>query len=212
MKNVKLFLLLTFFALALNACAVGNTHRYHDTVADIKASNTIVIAVATHDQREYVISGRKNPDFVGLSRGGYGNPFNVSTASEKPLAEDMTQSIANSLAKKGFKAVPVTVVHTDNRQAVIDKLRAADGERMLIFTLTEWKSDTYMNTALIYDVKAEVLDRNGKTIAEREIKGRDDLGGSFMNPPSHAKEAVPVAFKEKIEKLLNSSEIEAALR
>jgi hypothetical protein len=33
-----------------------------------------------------------------------------------------------------------------------------------------------------------------------------------MNPPQHAKEAVPVAFKAKIEKILNSPEIESALR
>jgi hypothetical protein len=43
------------------------------------------------------------------------------------------------------------------------------------------------------------------------IKGSDDLKGSFWDPPAHAKEAVPIAFREKIEKLLNSTEIEAAL-
>jgi hypothetical protein len=69
-----------------------------------------------------------------------------------------------------------------------------------------------MNTSLTYDIKAEVLDREGKTIAETRIHGKDDLSGSAWNPPAHAKEAVPVAFKGKIEKILNSPEIEAALK
>lgn len=212
MEKVKLVFFVACCALVLNGCAFGNTHRYHDTIASINASGTIAIGVATHDQREYVVSGRKNPDFIGLQRGGYGNPFDVSTARGNPLAEDMTQSIVNSLVKKGFKAIPVLVTHADERQSVIDKLKVAGGERLLIFTLTEWKSDTFQNTALIYDIKAEVLEQAGKTMAEKEIKGKDDLGGSFWNAPAHAKKAIPIAFREKIEKLLNSSEIEAALR
>ncbi len=212
MKNVILVLLISCCAIVLNGCAIGNKHRYNNTVADINATGTIAIAVATHDQREYVLSQWKNPDFVGLQRGGYGNPFNVRTASGKPLAEDMTQSVVNSLAKKGFRAIPVLVAPADKRQSVIDKLKAAGGERLLVFTLTEWKSDTAMNTALIYDIKAEVLDREGKTMAEKEIKRKDNLGGSFWNSAGYAKKAVPKAFREKIEKLLNNTEIEVALR
>ncbi|MEK6742340.1 MAG: hypothetical protein AABZ15_01950 [Nitrospirota bacterium] len=208
----KLVLLIAYCAAVLSGCAIGNTHRYHDTLADINFSGSITIAVATHDQREYVLSGVKEPDFVGLSRGGFGNPFNINTESGKQLAEDMTLSIANSLGKKGFKVVPVLVPHSDQRQAVVGKLKGAGGERLLIFTLSEWKSDTYMNTALLYDIKAEVLNKEGTTLAQKSLNGKDDLGGSFMNPPQHAKEAVPVAFKEKIEKLLKSPEIEAALR
>ena len=153
---------------SLAACAVGNTHRYQDTVADVERTGTIAIVVTTHDQRQYVVSGNKGQDFVGLQRGGFGNPFDVRTDSGNALASDMTQSLINSLSKKGFKAVPVPVAPTDDQQTVMNKLKASGGERFLILTLTEWKSDTYNNTALIYDIKAAILDSEGKTLGGKD--------------------------------------------
>jgi hypothetical protein len=209
-------LLRTFFVgcliVSLTACAVGNRHRYHNIVAEIQMTSTIAVAVTTHDQREYIVSGQKSRDFVGLQRGGYGNPFSVTTDSGNALADDMTRSLVNSLARKGFKTVLISVAPADDRQTVINKLKSSGTERFLILTLTEWKSDSYVNTALIFDIKAEVLDRDGKTLGKRELKGRDNLGGSVLNPPAHAMEAVPAAFKEKIEKLLNSQEIVATFQ
>lgn len=204
--------LIVFCLVVLSGCAIGNTHQYADTLANINYAGSTAIAVATCDNREYVLSGGKNPDFVGLSRGGFANPFNVNTSSGKSLAEDMTISISNSLASKGFKPIPVVVSHADQKRSVIEKLQISGGERLLILTLTEWKSDTYMNTALLYDIKMEVLNREGATMNQKELKGKDNLGGSFMNPPQHAKEVVPIAFRNKIELLLNSPEIAAALK
>lgn len=211
MKNARFVFLFVGCIAIMSGCAVGNTHRYHDTIAQINATGSNAIVVATHDQREYVLSGKKDASFVGVQRGGFGNPFSITTASGKPLAEDMTQAIVNSLANKGFKSIPVAVGHQEDRQAVISKLKTAGGERFVIFTLKQWRSDTYQNTRLDYDVKAEVVDLEGNTVAEKQISGSDDLKGSVLNPPKHAKKAVPVAFKEKIEILLNSEKISAAL-
>lgn len=215
MRHGNIFRFLVFcLAVIAGGCAVGNKHNYHETIADINVQGSMSIAVTTSDQRQYVLSGEKRPHFVGLSRGGFGNPFGIGTESGKPLAEDMTQSIANSLAKKGFKVTPVMVdPPTANRQLFIDKLKATNADHYFILTLIEWKSDTYSSTSLLYDLKAEVLDREGKTLAVNTIQGKDDLGGAWgWNPPAYAKEAVPKAFKEKIEKLLNSPEMEASLR
>jgi hypothetical protein len=87
------------------------------------------------------------------------------------------------------------------------KMRETKGKRLLLLTLNEWQSDTYTNTGLSYDVKLEVLDSNGYKLTEKVIKGDDNLGGSAWNPPSHAREVIPKAFKEKLEALLNSEEI-----
>lgn len=142
-----------------------------------------------------------------MQRGGWGNPFNVTTASGKPLAEDITTSICNSLSSKGFKAVAVSVSYSDSRDKIMEKMREAQSERLLLLTLNEWYSDTYTNTGLSYDVKIEVFDTNGNRLAEKRTKGDDNLGGDFWNPPAHAKEAIPKAFKEKLEALLNNEEI-----
>ncbi len=196
------------FALFLaSGCAVGNKHNYADVIADIKESGSSSISVATHDQRPYIVDGQKRPQFVGLQRGGFGNPFNVSTENNKPLAENITDVITASLAKKGFHAVPVAVSSSDNAEAVLEKSKAAGTDRSIIVTLREWKADTYGNVALIYDVGMSIYSKEGQRLGEKNIKGRDNLGGSSWNPPAHAKEAVPAAYKLKLEELLNSPEI-----
>jgi hypothetical protein len=196
--------------LLLAACAVGNKHAYHDVVASVPASGTGQIGVATHDQRLYVVSGAKKPQFVGLSRGGWGNPFDITTEDGRTLAEAMTQAIAKSLSQKGFQAVPVAVTASETAAAIREKL-AAQGGRAVLLTLREWKSDTYTNTGLAYDVTLAVLDRSGQTVGESRLSGNDNLGGDFINPPAHAKKAVREAFKTKLEQLLADPAVVAAL-
>lgn len=210
--RLRQVILLILCCVLLASCAIGNQQSYHDAIADINASGNITVAVGTHDQRQYVLSGQSSPNYVGMQRGGYGNPFNVTTLSGKTLAEDMTASICNSLSARGFKTVAVTVTHSDTRDRVLEKMRAQKSERLLLLSLNEWQSDTYQNTGLAYDIKLDVFDAEGKKLAETALKGNDNLGGSFWNPPAYAKEAVPKAFKEKIEALLNDKNILETLR
>lgn len=80
----------------------------------MEAHGTITVAVATHDQRPYVVGGNKKPNFVGLSRGGYGNPFDVVTVSGNPLADGFSESISRSLAARGFKTSTPGLSGRDN--------------------------------------------------------------------------------------------------
>ena len=83
---------------------------------------------------------------------------------------------------------------------------------VLFLVLNEWKSDTYQNTALLYDVVLLVLRPDGSIAATERIQGRDDLGGSPWNPPAYSRQAVPIAFKAKIERLPNSPKIVESMR
>jgi len=203
-RSMAALMLLSFL---FGGCAVGNKHNYADVVADVRASGSSSVSVATHDQRPYVVSGEKLPQFVGIQRGGFGNPFNVSTLDNKPLADDITGVITASLAKKGFHAVPVIVSSSDSGAAVLERSKAAGAQRIVIVTLNEWKADTYNSVALAFDVDMSVYGKDGRRLAQKNIKGRDNLGGSAWSPPAHAKQAVPVAFRQKLEELLNSPEI-----
>lgn len=211
-KTVLSIIFLLSTGILASGCAVGNKYSYHDTVASIQASGSKTVGIATHDQREYILSGNKNPDFIGLQRGGFGNPFNVTTESEKPLAEDMTRTIAVSLSGKGFKAIPIMVLPSENQSAVLNKLKASAGEILILLTLNEWKSDTATNVALIYDVTLKVYDKSGNPVTEKSLKGKENLKGSAWNPPAYAREHVPKAFKQKIEDLFNSPEISRTLQ
>jgi hypothetical protein len=212
MKLMRWSGLVVIVAPLLVGCGVGNQHAYHTVVANPGVSGSGQIGVATHDQREYVLSGNKEPQFVGLQRGGFGNPFDVRTIENRPLAQDMTQALANSLKQKGFEAVVIIVAHSDTPDRVREKMAQGAAPRSLLLTLREWKSDTHTNTALSYDVTLRVLDRSGQVIGERRIQGRDDLGGDFLNPHGHAREAVLRTFKAKLEELLNDENIARALR
>jgi len=192
-------------------CAVGQKYSYHNTVAEIAATGTQSISVATSDQRPYVLSGKKSPDVVGLLRGGYGNPFNVTTESGRPLADDITQTVVSSLTKKGFKAVPITVSHIDSMDNILEKLKNAQGENLILVTLYEWKSNAYANVGLYYDVNLKVFDKSGKVLAENSIKGEDNLGGS-LNIVGHSKTVLPQTFKKKLEELFNNPVVVKALQ
>ena len=207
-------LTLTVMALAwvISGCAVGNQYAYHGVTPELKVQTGKKVAVATHDQRSYVQNGEKQPNFVGLQRGGYGNPFKVTTASGRPLAEDMTAAIVNSLQHRGIQSVPVFVDPTDPEGSVTSAMKKSAAQRHLLLTLIQWRSDCYSNVSLAYDAQLKVLDANGKLLAQKRINGKDNLGGNAWNPPAHAKAAVPKALKEKLELLLNDQAITDALK
>lgn len=198
--------------LLLAGCAVGNKIQYANGKPTIGISGTHAVAVASHDQRPYVVSGDKPVTFVGLQRGGFGNPFNVTTASGGPLADDFSTAIQSALDAKGYSATVVRVTPSESQETVASRLRAAGAERQVWLTLREWKSDTFNSTALIFDVSLRILDGSGAPLADESFSGREDLGGSMLNPPSHAKKAVPDAFRRKLEEWFSNPEIVRALQ
>jgi hypothetical protein len=198
--------------LALSTgCAVGNKHQYAGVAPNLTVETSRTTAVAVQDRRPYVLDGDKDPKFVGIQRGGFGNPFDVTTESGRPLANDMCQAIVAALKKRNVAATPVDVLPKATDDEAKQVLLTASADRQILIRLIEWKSDTYQNTALIYDVRLSVFDAGGKLLVENARQGRDDLGGGFI-APSHAKEAVPEAFRRIFEELLNEPKVLAALQ
>jgi hypothetical protein len=207
----RIAILLPLAGILLSGCAIGNRYAYQTVVANPQVSGTTAVAVATHDQREYVRSGSKDPQFVGLQRGGFGNPFDVKTADDKPLADAMTTALVNTLAKKGFRAQPVIVAHSVAAANARQQAARSGAERAVVLTLQEWKSDSVMRVALAYDVTMTVLDRSGAVLAEKRLQGNDNLGAAPM-VPSQVSDIVGAAFKEKLEQMLDDPKVSAALR
>jgi len=211
--NKRLTLILLAFSLILNGCAAGNKHSYHDVSIKFKVENLSKLAVATLDQRSYVKNGDKKPNFVGLQRGGYGIPFDVSTVSGRPLAEDMTTTLVQSLKKQGVDAIAVPTEVISSIESISSNLLESKADRSLLLILREWKSDTKQRTALEFDITLMILNDLGKVLAEETLNGRNNLGGAAkFNPMGHAKEKTPFAFKKTIEFLLNKESISSALK
>jgi hypothetical protein len=98
---MRITLVLVAFGFLVSGCAVGVKHDYSLGDLDIEVDKNARVAIAVHDRRSYVRLGDKAPDFVGLSRGGFGNPFDVTTVSGGPLADDIAAAIATSIRAKG---------------------------------------------------------------------------------------------------------------
>jgi len=81
-----------------------------------------------------------------------------------------------------------------------------DGKNLV--TLTEWKSDTMMNTSLHYDVALQVMDERGNSLATNKIKGNDNLGNLGLSPTA----GISMSFAKKFDALFDDDKIVAALK
>jgi len=201
-----------FLLAALSGCAIGNKHEYAGITPDLMVTGQHTVAVIVVDNRPYVATGGKGPDFVGLQRGGFGNPFSVTTKSGKPLASDIADDVVAALNKRGLRSSGKTLPPGTTVDGALKAAAGAGADRGLLLDIREWKSDTYNGTALIFDVEARVCDATGASLADVVKTGNQDLGSSFMDPPGHAKEAVPLAFKATMESLLNDPKVVSALQ
>jgi hypothetical protein len=187
-------------AIVLGGCAFGQKITYSGTTADVDAAGHEAVAIATLDQRPYILDGDKKPSFVGLSRGGYGNPFDVETPNGAPLADEISESVSRSLAERGFKTSVVKVRASESRHAAIDALMATGAERLALVSLREWKSDKYFRTSLIQDVTVKVFDAKGEELASATFSSDEVVGD------------VPAAFRSKIAAWFSEPKIVAALK
>jgi hypothetical protein len=146
--------------------AFGRTENYGDAWPVIGEYTPVHVEVIVEDKRPYVVSGRKRPSFVGLSRGGYGNPFNISTTSGQPLATDVEAALVNGFQNAGI----------DSRRGVMssfnDRKAATSNGRLLLVTLGEWKSDTFATTSFAYDISGSVYDQEGNLLGTGRVDGK----------------------------------------
>lgn len=199
-RNIVVLVLVASF---LAGCAFGRKQDYRRAQLTLPYSGKERLAVGVQDRRPYVLDQKTEEDYVGMQRGGYGNPFDVTTASKKPLADEMANLIADALRKSGAKAVSVRLAPSLNQTQVISALKAANSDKSLVLTLHDWESDTYAGTELRYDVEMRVLNRDGTVLASKKASGTDQLGAGFWDPQGVAQEGTPLVFKKQIEQLYN---------
>jgi len=206
--NIARFFVVAGVAVVLGGCAFGRTYSYGDASLNLPVASSSTIAVAVQDLRPYVVSGNKPERFVGLMRGGFGNPFDVNTQSGTALSIEMRDAVVKALKSKGINATAVTVAPSDPQSRVRRVLADAKPGRGILVTLREWKSDTMMATSLYYDVSLAVLDAAGNVVAENAIKGSDNLGSLGLSPNA----GISATFVKKFEVLFDDPRIIAALK
>lgn len=205
--NLALIALTVPFA----ACAVGNKYDLATSAPEMSQNVDAKAAVGVHDRRAYILDGDKTTDFVGLQRGGFGNPFDVTTKSGQAVAEDFTNSVVQGLEKAGIDTEKVTISHSQTPTQAKDTILSVGSDRALMVVINKFKSDTYTNVRLTYELSAFVYGKDGTLLAQNQITGSKNLGGNAWNPPAYATKAVPEALSEKLDDLLDTPEILQAL-
>lgn len=205
----RLLMLMLVVTMA-SGCAIGRKQDYRTAAPSLPAKSIKTVAVAVQDRRPDVVTHEVEESYVGMQRGGYGNPFDVRTVSGQPLASDMAKVIAEAFGKSGIKAVTTPLPPELGRDAVIARLTAGHPDRCLLVTLREWQTDTYAGTEIQYDLDMEAFSSTGALLALQTSKGIDQLGRGFWDPQSVAQEKAPPFFKKKMEDLY-SGDIEKAI-
>ena len=199
-------------ALLLAGCALTEGYKYDAapvSLASLAAPGKISLAVL--DARPYVVSGNKPEKFAGLLRGGYGNPFDVSTASGNPVARDLRDALARGMRERGVDVVAIDTAAAAQPLQARNGLFATRARRHILLTLHEWKSDSLVRTSLYYDVTLEVFDEGGKALTSRRLRGEDDLGGSMMDM-SGPQDRIVAGVGKRLSEVFSEREVAAALR
>lgn len=188
--------------------AFGNKHPYHEVIISTQIKSNNPVALAIHDQRQYVVDGSKSATYCGNLRSGVGIPYDITTKSGKPFADDILDVVGKALEKNSINLNKVATRSGLTKEAVIAELVKTQAPRSLYIRILEWKTDTYMKADLYCLVLLQVLDNNGNIVAENSVKtSREAFGGSFWSPQKAAKKGALKAVKMKMEALINEPNI-----
>lgn len=168
--------LLLISSILLSACAFGQTssHTVGSIVLDLETASPV--AVGVWDNRKDVVSGERQPSWIGLQRSLYGIPYGVTTSSGKPFAEELGAWLVRSLGESGIDAEAVHVPIGSSHEDVVELLASSSRSRLLLVRLDEWYADTHSRTTLHYGVTLEVLDSRGSVVVNTSLSGEDIVG------------------------------------
>lgn len=195
----------------LTGCAAGNKYDYQQADISLPVKGEAKVSLGVIDNRSYVTNGEKPANFIGLQRGGFGNPFEVTTSSGNPLTEDMSDVLVRSLKNSGFQVNKLYFSSPDT--SLVASVIMKDGQQKnIILTVNEWKTDVMMNIALIYDLVLQVKNKEGKEIASASIRsnGKEKLSGAGFEGQNSR--VATSAFETKVSRLFNNPSIINALK
>jgi uncharacterized lipoprotein YajG len=183
-------------ATLLGGCVVGQSLPASYEAGPAVAATGSAVAVNVHDQRPYVTSGDKPPYFIGKYRGGFGNPWDVTTQDKQPLATLLQRDLAKELQSLGHPVV------------------APDGAtRVLDVAVNDWNFDGMVDGKFWYVLDARVLGRDKAVLAQSIVKDTQFIEGSVWTGAKGAFEAkMPEFYAGAIRKLVRDNPtISAAL-
>lgn len=204
--------LLLFVLLILSGCAVGNAHDFDKVTLDAALASDQTVALTVQDARPDIVGGDKNPNFVGVTRGGFNNPFDTTTSSKRPLAEILRDQVTAMLEADGIAVQAVDALPAARIDDAVAKLVATQSERSIYLVIDEWHSDLGYSSYLEYGFVLSIFDAAGKILAEARERAEIDLTVGGFTALADAEEIALSTYKAALEKLFADPKIVAALQ
>ncbi len=204
-------LLLIVSLLPMPALAALHTINYQVAPPALSYDGSGAVVVLVQDARPYVVSGDKSGDFVGLVRGGFGNPFDVGTKSKRAFAEVIGNGVAASLSAAGFNAKAQVGAAADSPSALAIAAGNAGASRILVVQLREWKSDSYVKTKFSSEVVITVFDASGVALASFDDKDDRTLKASNGFGTGKTFIELQAIYKERMQAWLEAPQVRDAL-
>ncbi len=169
LKVIVLFAMIFF----LGGCRAT---QYDLTKSQLKANfqGSGKVAIGVQDLRPFVVDRTKPPTFIGLHRDGVGMPKDANTKSGKTLAEDMVTILTSSFTANGFQVTPFPISTNDNQEALIEQQAASAYDKIIVVTLKQFRSDSWMEVELQWEIKMSVYDGKETLLAEKESAGFEE--------------------------------------
>ena len=205
MKKMALILAV----LLIGGCAVGNKYSYKTSDIDlpIRTTGGEALVLQVKDLRPYVLNGDKEANFVGLQRGGFGNPFDVTTESGEPMTDVMAVAIENGLKEAGYRVI--TVPGAEDKDSVLGTANS-ESARVVVLKVRDWKSDIYMGVTLHSDLILSIYTPDGKLLAESYAEYVKEIGGAQIGAEKNS-DLVKREFEKQIGYLFNDKKVREAL-
>ena len=212
----KLILLISgvlLFTFLFSSCAVNRRISYDIINTEISTDKSVTYSIATHDQRIEVTDGSRNEKFVGYMRSGVAIAFPLETVSRNNFTDDFSNVISNSLKELNNRTHIIKTNYTDSKEKILKNLIDTKSDRLLLITITKWRTDSKPNgmlyaTEVIWDLSLEIFDSNGKLLASNRTEGMDpDLDKGMSGSVKRIQKIVNEKFKEKIDLLFNDPNI-----
>lgn len=178
MKKMTLFALLLF----LNACAFGNVHAYNGPLNTLNAPKiTGPMLLAAQDKRPYITSHDKQSTFTGVMRSALGIPYDVLTKSGKPLAEDISDALGETIRKTGTEVSTAKLATHLSKEEVKTVLAGRNSGEIILIEINEWRTDTYLSMDFEWDINLYVLDSDGALMAVSSSNGTRTMSPDSNN-------------------------------
>jgi len=183
-------------AVLLGGCVVGQSVAPTYDVGPAAAATGTPVALVVRDERPYVKNGEKPAFFIGQYRGGFGNPWNVSSEGDQPLASLLQRDLTKELQSLGHPVVA-----------------QSPGVRVLDVAIDEYQFDGYQNAKFWYLFNVRVIGPDGKAVAQSTVQDHQVIQGTFWEGAKGGVEKkLPELYAGAIRKLVRDNpSISAAL-